>query len=181
MMKNNNAAWLRSMAAFCLMVTIFLSTSMVALAKPGSSMAGEIIVSGQKTDGVEPTVMLNGEQVLSGRTFFESGVISTSETASATVKLGKLGYVSLAPNSAASLSFTENSISGTVMSGDVKVFNNEGVTVNVENAASANRQQTQTGGNSILVPALIFGAVVGVAVIYVLTNGDDDDVVSPAR
>ena len=136
MKKNKTADWISNVAAFCLMVTVFVSTSMIALAKPGNSLAGEIIVSGHNTNGSEPAVMLNGERVSSGRTFFESGVISTSETASATIKLGKLGYINLAPNSSLSLTFSENNISGTVLNGDVKVFNNEGVTVNIENAGN---------------------------------------------
>ena len=181
---NKKESWLRNVAAFCLMVTVFVSSSMIALAKPGSSLAGEIIVSGHNTSGVEPLVMLNGERAFSGRTFFDSGVVTTSETASATVKLGKLGYINLAPNSAMSLSFSENTISGKVISGDVQVFNNEGVTVNVENLSTAARQDDDDDDDddSILLPLLIFTAAVGTAVVYVMTNsGDDGTIVSPAR
>lgn len=183
MKKNNTAAWIRNIAAFCLMVTVFVSTSMIALAKPGNSLAGEIIVSGHKTNGVEPAVMLNGERISSGRTFFESGVISTSETAAATIKLGKLGYINLAPNSSISLTFSENNISGTILSGDANVFNNDGVTVNIENAANnaANSKQTSNNKKSILLPILIFGAIVGVAAAFVLTNDGDNDIVSGTR
>ncbi|HEY0428939.1 MAG TPA: hypothetical protein VGC76_14250 [Pyrinomonadaceae bacterium] len=179
---NNNVNWLRNMAALCLMLTVFVSTSMVALAKPGSSLAGEIIVSGHNTNGAEPLVMLNGERAFSGRTFFDSGVISTSDTASATVKLGKLGYLTLAPNSTMNLSFSENTISGKVISGDVKVFNNEGVNVNVENLLPRQQKTDDDNDNSILVPLIIFGAAVGTAVIFVMTNsGDSGSIVSPAR
>ncbi|MET0753309.1 MAG: hypothetical protein ABWZ66_08040 [Pyrinomonadaceae bacterium] len=181
MKKNNTAAWIRNIAAFCLMVTVFVSTSMIALAKPGNSLAGEIIVSGHKTNGVEPAVMLNGERISSGRTFFESGVISTSETAAATIKLGKLGYINLAPNSSISLTFSENNISGTILSGDANVFNNEGVTVNIENAKNNAAKQTTGNKKSILLPILIFGAIVGVAAAFVLTNDSDDDIVSGTR
>ena len=181
---NNKVSWLRNAAAFCLMVTVFVSSSMIALARPGNSLAGEIIVSGHNTAGAEPLVMLNGERAFSGRTFFESGVITTSETASATVKLGKLGYVTLAPNSALNLNFSENTISGNVISGDVKVFNNEGVTVNIENlpATAARQDDDDDDDNSILVPVIIFSAAVGAAIIYVMTQSNDDgNFVSPAR
>jgi hypothetical protein len=182
MKMNNNVNWLRNLAAFCLMVTVFVSTSMVALAKPGSSLAGEIIVSGSNT-GNESLVMLNGERAFSGRTFFESGVVSTSETTSATIKLGKLGYITLAPNSSMSVSFTENTISGKVLSGDVKVFNNAGVTVNVENLpARQTKDDDDDDDNSILVPLLIFAAAVGTAVVFVVTNDNDNgSVVSTVR
>lgn len=180
---NNMAALIRNIAAFCLMVTVFVSTSMVALAKPGSSLAGEIIVSGHNTTGVEPAVMLNGERIFSGRTFFESGVISTSETASATIKLGKLGHVTLAPNSSISLRFSENDISGTLVSGDAKVFNNQGVNVNIENLNAARQQDDDDDDDddSILIPLLIFTAIVGAAVVYVVTNDGEDTVISPTR
>lgn len=178
---NKNVNWLRNLAAFCLMLTVFVSSSMVALAGPGSSLAGEIIVSGNNLNGYEPVVMLNGERASSGRTFFDSGVISTSETASATIKLGKLGHITLAPNSSMSLSFTENTISGEVLSGNVKVFNNEGVTVNVANLNTAQQDDDDDDDNSILVPVIIFAAAVGAAVIYVVTKDDEDSVVSGVR
>ena len=179
---NYKVNWLRNVAAFCLMLTVFVSSSMIALAKTSNSPAGEIIVSGHNTNGAEPLVMLNGERAFSGRTFFESGVISTSETASATVKLGKLGYITMAPNSAMNLSFTENTISGKVISGDVKVFNSEGVTVNVENLVPSKDDDDDDDDNSILVPVIIFAAAVGTAVVWVMTqSGDDGNIVSPAR
>ncbi|HEX9959885.1 MAG TPA: hypothetical protein VGB00_03075 [Pyrinomonadaceae bacterium] len=92
-------------------------------------MAGEIIVSGS---GENSAVTLNGERAYSGRTFFSSGVIATPETGSAVVNLGKLGRINVAPNSLLSLSFTPNSISGKLSSGQIKVFSSEGVSVNIE-------------------------------------------------
>ncbi len=187
MKKNNTAAGLRNVIAFCLMVTVFVSTSMLALAKPGASLAGEIIVSGHNINGVEPSVMLNGERAFSGRTFFNAGEITTSENATATVKLGKLGYVNLAPNSVLSLSFDENIISGRLTAGDVKVFNNEGVIVNIENAMtnlpvkSAQNDDDDDDDNSVLIPILIFAGAVGTALVFVMTGDEDDTVVSPAR
>jgi hypothetical protein len=185
-MKKNNKAGLRNVVAFCLMVTVFVSTSMIALAKPSASLAGEIIVSGHNTNGVEPSVLLNGERTTSGRTFFNAGEITTSENATATIKLGKLGYLSLAPNSVLSLNFTENTISGRLTAGDVRVFNAEGVAVNIENALTnmpvkPAPDDDDDDDDSILVPVLIFSGIVGAAVIYVMTNGDDSTVVSPAR
>jgi len=169
------------------MVTVFVSTSMIALANPGTSLAGEIIVSGHNINGVEPSVMLNGERAFSGRTFFNAGEITTSENATATVKLGKLGYLNLAPNSVISLSFNENTISGRLTAGDVQVFNNEGVAVNIENALtnlpvkSAQDDDDDDDDDGVLIPILIFAGVVGAAVAFVVTNDSDDTVVSPAR
>jgi hypothetical protein len=130
MTNNNNATWLKRVTTFGLMVAVFISSTMFVLAAPDSkALAGEIIVSGS---GENSAVTLNGERAYSGRTFFSSGVIATPETSSAVVNLGKLGRISVAPNSLLSLSFTPNSISGKLSSGQIKVFSSEGVSVNIE-------------------------------------------------
>ncbi len=172
MLKNKKAVWLRSVTSFCLMLALLASTSMVALAVgENKSMAGVIIVNGENTISNDSFVTLNGERAFSGRTFFSSGVISTSEKAAATIKLGK-----------------------ELSAGNAEVFNNEGVTVNVKNtttnAAVIPSQQTQTtdddddDNNSALGPLLVFAGIVAVAVVVVLRNNDDDDdrrIVSPVR
>jgi hypothetical protein len=141
--RNKNIAWLQYLTAFCLMLTVLTGSSMVALAGTDNRLAGEIVVSGkdQKT-----AVTLNGERALSGQTFFSSGVISTSETGSATINLGKLGHINLSPNSVLSLNFTENSITGTLSGGQIKVFSKEGVTVNIKTLdGTVNNDASQTG------------------------------------
>lgn len=130
MENNRKVARLRRITTLGLMVVVFVSSSLLVLAAPDSkTLAGEIIVSG---NGEKSAVMLNGERAYSGRTFFSSGVISTPEKSSALINLGKLGRINLAPNSILSLSFTENSISGKLSAGQIKVFSGEGVSVNIE-------------------------------------------------
>jgi hypothetical protein len=115
------------------MLAVFISSSTIAFGANGDKkLMGEIIVSGNGGNGDNPAVMFNGERALSGHTFFSSGQISTSKTGSATVELGKLGHINLSPNSILSLNFTENSISGTLSSGQIKVFSKEGVSVNIQ-------------------------------------------------
>ncbi len=171
---------------FCLMLSISINSSMFALAKSESkSLAGEITISGHNFNGGESSVTLNGENVFSGRTFFSSGIIATNNTA-ATVRLGKLGYLNLTPNSVLSLNFSENNISGLLSAGEVEVFNTEGVKVNIEKSENAsvvngNRQTTAGSTNKYVIPLLIVAGVVSIIAIIALTSGDDDDVVSPVR
>ncbi len=196
MFKNKKAVWLRSATSFCLMLALLASSSIVALAAgDNKSMAGVIIVNGENTISNDSFVTLNGERAFSGRTFFSSGVISTSEKVAATIKLGKLGYINLTPNSVLSLNISENNISGELSAGNADVFNNEGVTVNIKNTitntAVVPGQQTQTtttddddDHNSYVAPLILFGGIVAVAVIVVLRNKDDKDdnrIVSPVR
>ena len=181
----NKMLVLRSIT-FCLMLSIFISSSMFALAKSeNKSLAGEITISGQNFNGGESSVTLNGENVFSGRTFFSSGVIATNNAA-ATVRLGKLGYLNLTPNSVLSLNFSENNISGLLSAGEVEVFNTEGVKVNIEKLENAsvvngNRQTTTSPKNKYLIPLLVAAGVVATIAIIVLASGDDDNVISPIR
>lgn len=121
----------RNVMGFGLILTLVLTSSMVSLAGTVGALSGEIIVSGERVDGNAPVVSLNGEDVLTGRTFFNSAVIATPATSSATVNLGKLGRLELAPASSLTLSLAENAISGDIASGSVRVFNAEGVAVNL--------------------------------------------------
>jgi translation initiation factor 6 (eIF-6) len=175
-MKNNKAVKLHSrFAAFCLVLSIFATSTMFALA--AGNVAGEIIVSGH---GDKASVTLNGEKAFSGRTFFSSGVIATTEN-SAIINLGKLGRVSMSPNSTLSLNFTENTISGEVLSGTVKVLNNEGVTVDVKNLDKEDQSSSAAKkGAGFWVPVAILAGAVGAAILFVTLNRDDD-VTSPAR
>lgn len=118
---------LRGITALGLAFILMMSSSMFVLAKTGDTLMGEITVSGENN----AFVTLNGDQAFSGRTFISSGTISTPDATNATVKLGKAGFVNLAPNSVLSLSFDEKSITGTLSAGSVKVFNNDGVEVKI--------------------------------------------------
>lgn len=176
-MKNNKAVKLQSrFAAFCLVLSLLATSTMFVLAS--GSVAGEIIVSGH---GDKASVTLNGEKAFSGRTFFSSGTIATSDS-SAIINLGKLGRVSMAPNSTLNLSFTENTISGEVLGGEVKVLNNEGVTVDVKNLETEEQAASSKAkkGAGFWVPVAILAGAVGAAILFVTLNRNDD-VTSPAR
>jgi hypothetical protein len=196
--------WIRNFTAACLAMVIFTTSSMIALAATpeNKSLMGEITVSGQTINGNAPSVMLNGEPVMTGRTFFSAGTIATPENINSTVRIGKLGYVTLTPNTNLNLSFNENTISGTLSAGQIKVSNAEGVNVSIQtnaglvtnestlasnftvNAEKAARQDDDddADGNSALGPILVFSGIVAAAIIIVLVTRDDDDlIVSPVR
>jgi len=191
MRKNLYMNWLRNITAACLALMVFTSSSMIALAgTENKSLMGEITVSGQNSND-NPSVLLNGETAFTGRTFFSNGTITTSDAVTSTVKLGKLGYVALAPNTTLTLSFDEKTISGTISAGQAKVFNAEGVDVKIENTNNAttevapvkNAQDDDDGGvfsNSAVGPILVFAGIVAAAIILVVVNDDDDSTVVSA-
>lgn len=171
-MKKNTAVWLRNVVAFCLTLAVFASSSMFALATPEkNSLMGELSVSGHDVNGEDASVLLNGERAFSGRTFFSAGTISTPESTTAMVKLGKLGFINLSPNTNLSLSFTENSISGNLSAGQVKVFSNEGVDVNIKTADSlVTSEAKQTGIFTVDVQSGMTKTVAEKGAVY-LDNG----------
>ena len=191
MRKNFYMNSLRNITAACLAIVIFTSSSMIALAGSGDkTLMGEITVSGQNTDGNAPFVLLNGENAFTGRTFFSNGTITTSDAVTSTVKLGKLGYVILSPNTTLTLSFDEKTISGTLSAGNAQVFNADGVDVKIQNLAVSNvapmskAQDDDDDGifsNSATGPILVFAGIVAAAVILVVINDDDETIVSPVR
>ena len=189
-MTKNYTNWLRNITAACLAMVIFTTSSMIALAgTENKSLMGEITVSGQNANGNAPFVLLNGEQAITGRTFFSSGTIATSEAVTSTVKLGKLGYVVLNPNTTLTLSFDEKTISGILSAGRAEVFNAEGVEVKIQNLGNAvtsvvpaNKAQQQDDddddgllGGGAFGPVILFAGIVTTAVVLVVLNNNDED------
>lgn len=186
MKKNTNATWLRHTLTFCLMLAVFSTYTMTASAMPDNKpLMGELIVSGHNANDNGLSATINGEPAFSGRTFFSSGTITTAENISATIKLGKLGFINLTPNSNLSLSFSENKISGTLSAGQIKVFNNEGVEVNIQTPDSLiSNEAQQKGVFSVDVQSGTTNAFAETGAVY-MNNGtttvpvkaaqDDDD------
>jgi hypothetical protein len=104
--------------------SLFLATailcvySMVALAAPQQSSA-EITVTG--------SVMVNGQPAVSNSTIVSGSTIVTGASSSAIISLGKNGRIEILDDSSLTLRFTENSISGSLSSGRVRVSNAAGV------------------------------------------------------
>ena len=147
MKKNYRSLWLRSLTGLSLVITLFVTSSMIVLAAPGNALSGEIIVTGVSASGEKASALLNGEKAISGRTFFSSATISTPENSSAIINLGKLGRVNLSPNSNLILNLSDNAISGDLTAGAVKVYNSEGVSVNIKTKNDVITNDSATAGD----------------------------------
>ena len=146
-MKKRGSTGIIQLTAVCLVFAVLVSSSTFVLAAPGAKvLSAEIIVSG--SNNIEkPSVLLNGEPAISGRTFQSSASIVTSENGSAIINLGKLGRVNLAPGSTLHLSFAENNISGELTAGQIKVLNSEGVSVNIRTPDNVVTNDAAQSGN----------------------------------
>lgn len=114
----NSRTWSRTAVTLCLAVAIVCTYSMVALAAQQQA-AGELSVVGE--------VSVNGAKAISGATVFTDSTITTEQNSSAVVSLGKLGRVELLPGSSLKLSFTDNSVTGALDAGKVRLSTSTGV------------------------------------------------------
>ena len=119
--------------ASSLVVSFLCLQATISFAAPATSiMSAELTVSGQAARGEKPYVLVNGEEAFSGRTFFSNRTISTTETTSATIRLGRLGRIDLAPSSSLNLEFSDGRIAGVLSTGSVRVASSEGVSVKID-------------------------------------------------
>lgn len=200
----NSKFFVRKAISACLAVAILATYSMTTLAS-SARIAGELSVSGKNADGEAPVVRVNGEGAQTGRSIFSSSTIVTPENAGATVNLGKIGAVELAPNTTLTLSFDEKSISGDLSAGRVTVLNASNK-VNIRtfdgtvselgagDSATAGKAQddddTSDGGvgkGTIIAFALILGGAAAGLIFAATTDnnrialGGASTVVSPTR
>lgn len=112
---------------------LFVGSSVPVLATPASrGLAAEIAVSGEAENGEKPFLKLNGEPVLSGRTFFAYSTLETPQSVSAAINLPGLGRVNMSPGTMLSLGFSENSITGKLHAGKIRVISAKGTSINIE-------------------------------------------------
>lgn len=197
----NSKLWIQKALSLCLCVAILATYSMVALAAPGKT-AGELTVSGKHVNGESPFVLVNGETARSGRSVFSGSTITTPETASAVMNLGKFGRIELAPATSLTLTFDEKGIFGDLTSGKVTVLGaNDSVAIKTLNgktvqlaagqsvSASGKAQDDDDdddGSGAWWVWAAVFGGAAVVLVWTALSDGEiqigsGGTVISPIR
>ena len=179
----NSKTLIRKALSLCLMVAIYATYSMVALAST-ERIAGELLISGKNS-----SVNVNGEAAQSGRSIFTASTISTPANTSAIINLGKLGKLELAPNTTANISFTDKGINGDLLSGKITVLGTtdavnikitEGKTVKLnagESVTSGLPKQDDDddddkGGAAWWIWAAIFGGAVAGVVIAATTDNN---------
>ncbi len=110
------------------LVAVWSVFSMVAFAANGD-VTGEITVTGQVT--------INGQTTASNSTVVSGSTVVTSANSTATISLGKNGRVELQPETTLMLKYSNNSFTGILSAGKVKVSNVAGVssTITTKDAA----------------------------------------------
>lgn len=183
-MKNTNVGLMFSrFLVFSLLLSLLSFKTATAFTLPArAAAAAEITVTGQADAGEKPFVVVNGERAFNGRTFFSNGTISTTETSSATINIGKLARVELAPSSSLTLSFAEGSVTGSLSKGQVSVSNVEGVSVKIDtpndaiknDGNAASKFSVGVAGDKTAV-AVAKGSVTNNSGATMQDDDDDDD------
>ena len=202
----NSKLFVQKAISTCLTVAIIAAYSMVTLAN-SERIAGELSISGKAINGENLVVRVNGEEAQTGRSIFSSSTIATPENAGATINLGKIGAIELAPNTTLALSFDERSISGDLSAGRVTVLNasnkvniktldgtiNElgvGDSATVNTAKAQDDDDTTDGGvgrGTIIAFALVLGGAAAGLIFAATTDnnrvalGGSSSVISPTR
>ena len=130
MKRKNDRSVISNLVVFVLTISLLTSQSLFVFGN-NERNSGEITVSGAGAPGAKPFVLVNGEQAFSGRTFFSNGTISTTESSSASIDFGRVGRITLEPNSTLTLSVSGTEMLGTLSTGAIKVANGDGVSVKI--------------------------------------------------
>ncbi|MBV9217609.1 MAG: hypothetical protein JO053_15685 [Acidobacteria bacterium] len=128
--------WLKQRVLTGITLAAVVSTySMVSLAEPLRSI-GDVTIIGELADADSVTT-INGEPAISGRTVFDSSLITTPAGMTAIVNLGAAGRIEIEPGSSFSVSSDGKAIAGSLLNGTVTVLKS-GEPVVVKTATGAN-------------------------------------------
>jgi len=116
---------LRKVLTVTLMLTMcsFYSLVTTTTLAQTSKVAGDLSVTGPVT--------LNGAAAISGATVFSDSRVKTGQKGGAIVNLGRLGRIDLGPETEMTLSFSDSTIGGNLLSGRAVVSAPSGVGISV--------------------------------------------------
>jgi hypothetical protein len=184
---NSNKLYKKALS-LCLTVALLATYSMTALAATSGKVTGQVLVSGKNADAF---VKINGAQAKNGSSISSSSTIATPEDASAIIDLGKIGKIELAPKTTLALTFSEKSIAGDLLAGQVTVLNaSQEVSLKTLDGkiSKLNAGQSLAAGkvqddddddddddNDWVIWGLIIGGAVAAVILATTLGGDDNN------
>lgn len=155
-----------------------ITTSLKALPTNDDKPAGPP-PTGRLTTRGNNLITVNGNSAKSGETIFSGQQLQTPDGVGATVQLGRLGRVDLAPNTNITLTFTDGRINVNLVSGCVLLTANRGTsgTVTVQDttqetdATKGGAVEICTGATPGAAPVVGPGAAVGAGASGTVTAG----------
>lgn len=124
----------------CALLQVYVAAGGSAPLAADAPVAPQAARTGRLTTRGNNAITVNGNSAKTGETIFSGQQLQTPAGVGATIQLGALGRVDLAPNTSLTLTFTDGQIGVNLASGCVILTANRGVTGTVE--AQGTRQQT---------------------------------------
>lgn len=149
--------WSALLTAICLMQVYVFAGATDSLTLPASTLTPSPQTGGTlRTTGSQP-ITVNGNSVRPGTTILSGSTLETGAGIGATIGLGSLGSVELAPNTKAVLDFSGQQIKVTVTEGCLIVRYQRGVYAEIDTAqgkvAASDPQPATAGALDVCQPA----------------------------
>ena len=129
------------------------------------------LLSGRLELNQDQAILVNGNSAISGATILTGAQISTPAEFGATVQIGSLGRLSVAPGTTLTLSFDKESVNVAVANGNAYLTTGEGVKGNVSTTDKADASKTSSaspqGGGAGNAGRPTFGRTFGVGLVIV--------------
>lgn len=150
-----------------------------------SMVFGQLLLSGNQS------ALINGASATSGTTIFSGAQLQTLDGVAATVQLGKLGVLTVDPNTMLSLTFAKDVVDVNVTQGNAVLTTKAGVTgtlttpdgnkamtTNANSTLGTKKAARRASGDHVL--GFVLTAVLITVAVIVLVSDDDDDNTSPS-
>jgi hypothetical protein len=147
---------------------------------PSSVRFGQLLMSENQS------ALVNGTSATTGTTIFSGTQLQTPDGAAATVNLGTLGRISIDPNTLLTLTFDKETVDVNVSAGNAVLTTNAGVkgtlttaegmklATNSANATVGRKAAARRWGGDHVLGFVITAAVVGIALIALVVDDDND-------
>ncbi|MGB7926149.1 MAG: hypothetical protein WCF57_23110, partial [Pyrinomonadaceae bacterium] len=138
----------RKMIALLLVFALFDLSLQASFAAPALSANAAPQVSGRLSTRGNRAIVVNGNNTESGATILDGATIETPDGTGATIDLGPLGEIDLAPNTVAVINFSDGQIKVTLKRGCAVVKRRDGVNATIETPDGSSTPVDQPDSNN---------------------------------
>lgn len=129
-------------------ISLLLVTALLTLSVQSSFAASTAQIVGKLSTRGNRPIVVNGNNTEPGASILDGATIETPDGTGATISLGALGEIDLAPNTVAVISYSNGKIKVTLKRGCAIVRTNQGVDGSIETPDGTNVPADQPDGNN---------------------------------
>lgn len=138
----------RTMIALLLVFALLDLSLQTSFAAPALSSTASAQTSGSLSTRGNRAIVVNGNNTEAGATILDGATIETPDGTGATIDLGPLGSIDLAPNTVAVINFSNGEVKVTLKRGCAIVRNKEGVKGSIDTPDGSSTPTDQPDGNN---------------------------------